>query len=954
MTPERWQIIDRLLDEVLELPPSKREKFLVFKCGTDDDLRLEIQSLLKAHEELDEFIEDSAIRVIAKDLAHEKKSPSNSNFLGKTFDSYKIEKLLGEGGMGEVYLAFDEKLNRQVAVKILPSAYTADDERVSRFEREARAISALNHPNIVTIYDVGNFEDINFIATEFVKGKILREYVTEGIDLRGALYVIIQCCDALSVAHQAGIIHRDIKPENIIVRPDGYVKILDFGLAKLTDSASFDPKDFAKTAKGMIIGTPAYMSPQQISDDKLDHRTDLWSISLVLYELVTGINPFKKDTKPKTFEAILSNEPPLASSLNAEIPFELDQILAKALEKDADISYQSAADLRADLLHIKRELDSSLSHSHSSRSLSFQTNYFRYPIYLGLVTVFILTILSGSLAWYFYFRADSRANGIDWTKAINTPLTNQPGTEYFPSLAPDGESFVFAAKPLGNYDIFLKRVGGNKEINLTENSPEDDTQAAFSPDGKQIAFRSERNGGGIFVMEETGENPRRVCDFGFHPSWSPDGKQIAVSDSGFIRPSVRGNSSIWVVNIENGEKRKLVETYAYQPAWSPNGERIAFWFIGSKMSKREVATVSVDGGEPIVIPNSASANWNPVWTPDGKFLYYASSKSGNMAFWRVRIDESTGRILGDSEIVPTPGKFNAHLSFSKDGTRLIYVQMNNKSNLKAVEFDPKLGKPIGETFWITNAEQEIERPRLSPDGKEFVVNVARLTQDDIVIFDRNGKNWRDLTNDEYFDRYPNWSPDGKKITFFSDRSGSHQIWIINADGSNLRQITKKSESGGVPVWSPEGERFAHRVGTEHYIIDVKDIDNPTYKKLSMVEGLIYYDWDWSPDGTKIIGRWRDKSDITGVGYYSLETNEYIKIWTGEGTMPRWLPDSKRLIFSYKGKTNIIDINTKELREIPSLPEENTSGVGISRDGSLLYFTVDSDESNIWLLDFKEN
>lgn len=372
------------------------------------------------------------------------------------------------------------------------------------------------------------------------------------------------------------------------------------------------------------------------------------------------------------------------------------------------------------------------------------------------------------------------------------------------------------------------------------------------------------------------------------------------------------------------------------------------------MSKREVATVSVDGGEPTIIPNSASANWNPVWSPDGNYLYYSSSQNGNMAFWRIRIDESTGKTLGDSEIVPTPGKFNGHLSFSKDGKRLVYVQMNNKSNLKAVEFDSNLGKPKGEAYWITNGDQEIQRPRLSSDGKKFVVNVARLTQDDIVVFDHDGKNWRDITNDEYFDRYPDWSSDGKKIAFVSDRSGLHQIWMVNSDGSNLRQITDSPVTTGSPIWSPEGDRFAHRVDREHFIVDFTNSAQPTRKNLSTVNGLRYQDWDWSADGTKLIGRWRDDTGLGGIGYYSLETDEYIKVWAGEGSMPRWLPDSKRLIFSLKGKINIFDLDSKNLREMPSLPEKNVSGVGISRDGRLLYFTVDSDESNIWLLDFKKN
>ena len=429
--------------------------------------------------------------------------------------------------------------------------------------------------------------------------------------------------------------------------------------------------------------------------------------------------------------------------------------------------------------------------------------------------------------------------------------------------------------------------------------------------------------------------------------------KLTVSERGYTRPSTRGDSAIWIIDIENGQKQKLGGKYAYQPSWSPNGKRIAFWMIGDKISKRDIATIPVEGGEPTIIPNSSSANWNPVWSHDGKFIYFASNHSGNMAFWRVRIDESTGKTLDEPEIVQTPGKFNGHLSFSKDGNRLIYVQMNNNSNLKAVEFDSTLGKPKGEPFWITRGDQEIVRPRLSPDGKRFVVNIARQTQDDIALIDRDGKNWRDLTNDEYFDRYPNWSSDGKTIAFMSDRSGIHQIWIMNPDGSNLRQITTNRESASFPIWAPDGNRFAYRLENEHYIIDLIN-NKQIFEKLPNVKSLEYHDWDWSPDGTRIVGRWRDENKNGGVGYFSLETNEYIKVWTGESTMPRWLPDSRRVIFSYKGKIHIFDIVSKILREIPSLPEENVSGVGVSKNGDLLYFTVSSDESNIWLLDLRQN
>ncbi|MGI9055589.1 MAG: serine/threonine protein kinase, partial [Pyrinomonadaceae bacterium] len=287
MNAERWKQIDELFDAVLEIPEARHEDFLSEKCNGDDDLKSEVLSLLKAQTSADEFLENSAMNLMAKEIARNDRTKIFS-LVGKEFATYKIEKPIGAGGMGEVYLAHDDKLNRKVALKILPAEFAADAERIRRFKREARMISTLNHPYIVTIYDVGTTDGINFIATEFVEGETVRDLINRGIDVKQTLAIISQTCEALHAAHQAGVIHRDIKPENIMLRSDGFVKVLDFGLAKLNVPNEFQQSLSNFTMKGNIIGTPAYMSPEQITDEKVDHRTDLWSVGVVLYEMLTG------------------------------------------------------------------------------------------------------------------------------------------------------------------------------------------------------------------------------------------------------------------------------------------------------------------------------------------------------------------------------------------------------------------------------------------------------------------------------------------------------------------------------------------------------------------------------------------------------------------------------------------------------------------------------------------
>ena len=336
MDPERWKRIDELIDAVLELPESEREAYVSSETTGDPKLRDEVLELLKAQKDGDNFLLRSAMNVAAKKIARD--TGAHSTFVNSTkqIATYKIERLLGAGGMGEVYLAFDEKLKRKVALKVLPKEFGSNDERVKRFELEARVISSLNHPNIVTIYDVGNFEGINYIATEFVEGKTLRDLMGGDFKIRNIVINSIQICDALSAAHKEGIIHRDIKPENIMIRKDGYAKILDFGLAKLTELGPDAQRELATTSEGVIIGTPAYMSPAQISDEKIDHRTDLWSSGVVFYEFLAGKNPFKGGSRQETFEAILSKNPPPCSSLNPDIPKDLDAHSGEAPEQRPD------------------------------------------------------------------------------------------------------------------------------------------------------------------------------------------------------------------------------------------------------------------------------------------------------------------------------------------------------------------------------------------------------------------------------------------------------------------------------------------------------------------------------------------------------------------------------------------------------------------------------------------
>jgi Tol biopolymer transport system component len=666
--------------------------------------------------------------------------------------------------------------------------------------------------------------------------------------------------------------------------------------------------------------------------------------------LVTGQRPFSGESRQATINEILSSDPSAPSVINPNLPSELDPVLNKALEKDRELRYQTASDFRADIKRVLRAIDSSPSSASGQTRANIARAPRSWPIWIGAAAVVVLVIV-GLAVWY--YNQPKEIVGPNWTAASRSQLTTQPGTEVYPVLAPDGQNFVYASNESGNFDLFVQRVGGKNAHPLTPNTPSDETQPAYSPNGERIAFRSTRQPAGIYVMERTGENVRLVTENCNHPAWSPNGNEIVCSTHGRDMPSTRNTrpSSLWIVDVKTGRKRMLCENDAMQPFWSPNGHRIAFWFMPSAAGRSDIASVASGGGEIEVITNDASTNWNPVWSHDGKFLYFASDRGGSMSFWRVAIDEKTGKAQGEPEAVATPSTFNRHLNFSRDGRRLIYVQTDQRANIQGIKFDPKTERTVGEAFWITRGDRQIARPELSGDGTRFVMRVPRRTQDDIAVVNRDGSNWRDLTNDKFFDRYPRWSPDGKNIVFTSDRSGKYEIWTLDVDALNLRQLTFDSLGDTTfPVWSPDGSRILFHSNFTNKIYSLnEDWAKQTPQVLPTPDVGRFVAWDWSPDGKKLIGTL--SRPPLEIGYFSFETNRFETLATFPGS-PMWLPDSTRFIFFDDNKAYLGDIRTKKTQEIFVAREGELRSADISSDGTLIYFTVYSSESDIWLLDLQ--
>jgi eukaryotic-like serine/threonine-protein kinase len=876
--------------------------------------------------------------------------------LGSTVDTgtalghYTIVRKLGSGGMGDVFLAEDSRLARRVALKVVRPEVAADPARRARFESEARAVAALNHPNIVTVHSIERAGDVHFITMEYVRGRPLSSIIpAAGLPLRRFFDLALPLVEAVAAAHERGVTHRDLKPDNVMVTDDDRVKVLDFGLAKL--NPALDPgadttltAQRPLTADGQVIGTVAYMSPEQAEGKPLDHRSDIFSVGIMLFEMATGQRPFRGDSRASIMSAILRDDPLRSGMLAHPLPPAVERMIQRSLEKPPSRRYQSALDLRNDLLEARQAIESGAGAQHPGRA----------PVpwlYAGLAAAGILA------AGAFFLQPGSGGGDPDAAPAGDatfTPLTHGAGQELFPSLSPDGRTIVYASDASGNMDIYSLRVGGQNALNLTEAWPVDDSQPAYSPDGDRIAFRSERDGGGLFIMGATGEAPRRVTSGGYHPAWSPDGAELLYVTQNVIDPALRFTTSqMWVASIATGQTRLVHEGDAAQPAWSPRGLRIAYWGRTGTTGSGDIYTMPAGGGTPVAVTSEPSLDWNPVWAPDGRHLYFASDRGGSMNLWRVRVDEASGAVLGRPVPVTTGGgAASQHVTISKDGTRIAYVARIETMNVQKAAFNPADGSIRGIPEPVTRGSRTVAQPDPSPDGKALVFNTTGR-QEDIVVSGAHGGDLQQLTDDAFEARAARWSPDGRQIAFYSNRTGKYEIWTIHRDGSGLQQLTR-SPGAHYPVWSPDGSRMAYSTHAPNGAW-IFEVGTPwSAQQPQALPGLAdpsqtFEIWSWSPDGTRLAGQ-KHLSDLShaGIGIHTLGT-QHIQWLTDFGEWPVWLADGRRLLFSHRGALWLIDSVTGARKEVLSLPQNSLGSVGLSPDNRTIYFTLRSAEADVWMM-----
>ena len=874
---------------------------------------------------------------------------------GSKLGPYEILGQIGAGGMGEVYRAKDPRLGRDVAIKVLPPSFSADADRLRRFEQEAKAAGVLNHPNITAVYDIGAVDGSPYVVQELLEGETLRSTLAGGkLSTRRATDYATQIAHGLAAAHDKGIVHRDLKPENLFVTKDGRLKILDFGLAKLTQtesavsSATNLPTETKGTEPGVVLGTLGYMSPEQVRGKTADARSDIFSFGAILYEMLSGRRAFHGDSAADTMSAILKEDPPDLSVTNQSVPPGLERIVRHCLEKNPEQRFHSAHDVGFALEAL----------SQTSAPQAAAPSAIRARRIPPLVWLLAGLAAGAALAWLAGKRAAPAAQrGSEARTPIFRRLTNLSGLEDFPTLSPDGQLLAFVHRAGSKSDIWVQRAGSRRPIDVTAECKGESFSPAFSPDGRLIAYGSQCGGGGIFVMGATGEDVRRLTKFGTHPAWSPDGKTIFYSNELIIRPYGRlGTSALWAVDVASGNSRMVYEGDAIQPAVSPHGLRIAYWGLPTGGSQRDVWTIPVKGlakGErPVPVTQDLPVDWNPIWSADGRELYFLSNRDGVMNLWRVPIDEATGKTLGPPVADRLPAREVGGIALSGDGRRLAYVDRQQTFSFDRLTFDAQ-GRLVGKPEEIYQSALEVADFDVAPDGKTIAFDARGAAQEDIYLMGTDGKGVRQVTDDPFKDRHPKFSPDGSRIAFHSDRSGRYEIWTIAPDGSGLTQLTHtQGETIIEPHWSHDGRLIAVSNGKFATLLrlDAAGAVGSSERIPAPGPGQEFYPIEWSADGRRLIGVGvrTDDASTTEVLHYDPATKRVSPAFPGVSIGRRGRrgsPLGERVILREDDGVHVID-STGDRLIIENTPATSYWMV-VCRDATTCYAARNNENADVW-------
>ena len=872
---------------------------------------------------------------------------------GTRLGSYEILASLGAGGMGEVYRARDTRLFREVAVKILPTEVSGDSERRARFEQEAQSASALNHPNIVTIYDIGTAEGGLYIAMELVDGRTLRELLASGpMPVKKTLSIGAQVADGLAKAHSAGIVHRDLKPENVMVTRDAFVKILDFGLAKLvstvSDGGSQLPTIAAPgTRPGIVMGTVGYMSPEQASGGQIDFRSDQFSLGAILYEMAAGVRAFQKATAVETLSAIIREEPEPIAGAAPSAPAPLRWIVERCLAKDPEDRYASTRDLARDL---KQTLD------HLSEASGETTAVARPKARRGawwIAAFFLLLAAAGTdLALRWKVGGASRPRAAPSLKRV----TFAPGLEDEPSFSPDGRFLAYTSDESGNLDVVVLPLSGGEPIRLAA-SDADESQPAFSPDGSKIAFVSARDHGGrlgialnlaplsqsmntklgdIFIAPALGGSAVKLVEDGYYPAWSPDAKRIVFMSNR------EGPVDLWSIPADGGSPNRLTHDtdVDFQPAWSPDGKWIAYGSRALPGASFNLRVIEAESGRQRSTTKQFGYLMRPAWSADGRAIFLSGERDGILSLWRIPFSEGE---LGLATRVTLGEGQDTNVAASRDGKKLAFAIVRNDPNIWELTVES------GQLRAVTSGAGSPDHPRVSPDGKTLLVRSNRTGELAAWTVDLKGRYLSQLTRGQGSNEpEAEWSPDGRQIAFVR----GEKLWIQPVGSLTGRDTGLRSSFS---AWSPDGREIAvaHNEKSDPPEIWIYSVADGKARRLTALKRNADNP-TWSPDGKRIAfqtqsGAIRELWVVPSTGGAAVQLTR-----DSEDSHPCWSPrDSDEILFLRDHKRlAVLSIGTGRVRFLPGYSEGSfmLDYPSWSPDGRRVYFSVFRKSGDIYVLE----
>ena len=986
MTPERWQQIKYLFNSALDRPLPERSLFLNEACGDDAALRSEVESLLSSNNEAEEFIDAPAYEFAADLLMG-----GSAIKTGQKLSSYEVLSVLGRGGMGEVYLAEDTRLGRKVALKILPSSFTNDPERLRRFEREARAASALNHPNILTIYEVDSVDGRPFIATEYVEGETLRQRQKRSpLTVAEVLELATQVASALAAAHQAGIVHRDIKPENIMLRRDGYAKVVDFGLAKLTESAksassaSVSTMLFVDTDTGVVMGTTAYMSPEQARGLPMDARTDIWSLGVVLYEILSGRPPFKGDTPSDMIVSILDRDPaPLPTS--SIVPSELDWIVRKALQKDREERYQTARELLGDLRRLKQQLDfaaqkerveestpgaitssATPSATPGPKAITGETQAANTTEIVGTSTIAplpsvvrpsvkrtvlvvgglaVLAMAAIAVAYYLWPKKSAPP-----FQAIRMTRITNSGKAIHSVLSPDGKYLVYALSDANKQGIWIRQVSSANDKEIVPADSVGVFGLAISPDGNDLYYVLKRNldRGTLYRIPIFGGTPTKLLEgIDTDVSFSPDGQQIVFARMNHPQP--RESSLIIAHKDGSGERvlatRKPPEFFTpiffTGPAWSPDGKLVAAASAKYGAPARLAGFSVNDGSEVSLSPDPWRFAAKVQWLPDmSGLLVMGGDNPATSQIWFVSYPDGARR--------PITNDLNHYrsISLSANADKLTAVQQTELINVFVVpdgDADRAVQLPTGN---IGSSGSLGNNVTWTPDNNiVFASNESGAV--DLWIMNADGKNRKQLTSNAGINVCPTVSQDGRFIVFVSSRGGGRNVWRMTINGEDPKRLT---DSGlvGQPSLSPDGKWVVYSSLVNGrpslWKVGIDGGDSVELTSRVAVAPVV------SPDGNFIAYMYPESEDAAApanrIAVIPSTGGDPVKVFEIEGgrrvaAFVQWAHDGRSLIYSVTGDISNLweqSIDGGKPKQITEFKDGLLTSFAWSRDGKTLVCT----------------